>query len=99
MPTVKKAVKEILSPKVTKSKYQVEITVNGETVKIGANDMHEALKSFVAPDSIKTETMIRVTKDKKTAEKEINVNDSRRAFGGSNVSLELLASNLEKFLG
>ncbi len=79
--------------------YSVEVSVNGKTSKFETDSVLEALKSFVAPDAIKTETLIRVTKDGKTLEKEVSVSDARRAFGGSNVSLELLAINLVKLLG
>lgn len=105
MPRTKKLGAETVEkePKASKKPealdYQIEITVNGQTFLGEGATLHEALKTFVAPDAIKTETLIRVTRDGVTTEKEINVTNARRAFGGSNVALELLAANLSKFLG
>ena len=96
---VEEKVKKVKVVKKVKLAYQLEISVNGGTWKGEGENLHEALKGFVPPDAIKTETLIRVTRNGVTTEKEINVSHARRAFGGSNVSLELLAASLEKFLG
>lgn len=94
----KKAVKVVKEKKV-KPELLVEITINGEVWKGEGNDLHEILKTYEVPASVKTEAVVKLTKGKQSREELLSVNNARRAFGGSNVSLELLASNLLKLLG
>lgn len=93
----KKAVKEVKKKK--KPELLVEVTINEETWKGEGDSLHEVLKGYVVPPAIKTEALIKVTKGKVSKEEVLNVANARAMFGGSNSTLEVLASNLSKLLG
>ncbi len=95
-PATKKVVKKVA--KKTEGAYHLVIKVNGEVFECNASSILEGLKSFVSPIAIKTKVTVSVTKGSKSHLQIMTVFNARRAFNGSNTSLALLASNLEKFI-
>jgi len=93
------AVAEIKETK-PKSTYAVEIESSGVSYKAKGDDLYQILLDFPAPDLLNTETNIKVTKGKKTIQKDLKVVDARRCFTGfETTSLELLAIGITKMLG
>lgn len=97
MPKEKKADKPKKSPK-KEPKYIVSLIVNGETSVLEGDTLHEALKSFICPDFVKTGIRIEVKSGDKRADELLNTFKTRHAFSNK-TALELLAVNLERRLG
>lgn len=75
--------------------YEIVITTSDVAQEFKTNDILETLKAFETPtDYFKTETVIKVTSDKKTVEKMLNVAQAKRAFSGK-VAIEILAKDLK----
>lgn len=94
MPT-KKPVKKVGASE--PNKFKLEITVNGETTKVGTNDIVEALKAFERPALIKTDLVVSAKVGKKTVEKVLLVQAARRLFNNGTAMI-LFAKNLSQRL-
>lgn len=97
MPT-KKTVKKVgTSEPKEKNKFNLEITVNGETTKVGTNDIQKALTAFERPALIKTDFVVSAKSGKKTVEQVLMVQAARRLFNNGTAMI-LFAKNLSSRL-
>lgn len=90
-------VEEVKKPGRKVLDISVQIETTGNRYDFETDNLVTALKSFEAPAIIKTETIIRVTRNGKTVEKVLNVAQSRKVFNNE-LGAELLAIGLIKML-
>lgn len=89
--TVKKAVKKVGAP-TPKFDYTVVIAINDETFKIKTNDIAEAIQS-VKPEFLRTKTVVKVTKGKKTLDRLLYLQQGKMLFN-NRITLESFVKNL-----
>ncbi len=106
MPTKKvrksPATKKLGAKKPSKPKfnYHLEISLNNDVYKVDTNDIHQALKEFVAPDIMKTKLIFRYNKADGPTKETVyfDPHDVRRFFHNQ-TALEILATTLVRNLG
>lgn len=83
----------------SEAKYSVIITVNGNRWEGSGNDVEKIVRSFSAPDFIKSKVVITVSDGGRVKEQVFAVPVARRIFGGARGPMDLFTSRLIKFLG
>ena len=78
--------------------YFLRIVANNKVYEATGDDLLELVNDFELPKILKTKTSIIVTKDNKTAQRDLIINDTRRLFNNKTKML-LFINNLTSQLG